>query len=73
MKDFNEFQNKAFSGIFDELKKQANPKYKGDALTLLHLNDENFIKTFADTTELTGDAEDIELCNKRAEHLGLSY
>jgi hypothetical protein len=66
MEDWSKPQNESFSKIFDALKRKANPTYKGDALTLLHLNDENFIKLYRDTTEITGEDEDIELCRARA-------
>ena len=69
MKDWNKPQNETFSKIFDALKQKENPTYKGDALTLLHLNDENFIKLYRDTTELTGEQEDIDLCIQRAINL----
>lgn len=70
MENWTDPQNESFGKIFDALKKQKNPTYTGDALTLLHLNDENFIKLYRDTTELTGEQEDVDLCHKRAIHLG---
>ena len=71
MENWTNPQNESFSKIFDALKKHRNPTYSGDALTLLHLNDENFTKLYKDTTELTGEQEDIDLCIQRANHLGI--
>lgn len=62
-------QNEMFSNVFNALKKVGNPTYKSDALAMLKLNDQNFIKMYKDTTEITGDSEDIDLCYQRAKHL----
>lgn len=69
MEDWTDPQNETFGKLFNELKRQANPSYKSDALATLKLNDENFIKLFKDTTEFTGDQEDIDLCMGRAKYL----
>ena len=66
MENWSKPQNESFNKIFDALKQKANPTYKSDALAMLKLDDENFIKLFKDTTEITGDDEDIELCRARA-------
>lgn len=71
MENWNEWQNKAFSGVFDALKKQKKLAVTSDALAMLRLNDENFIKLYLDTVEITGDQEDIDLCIKRAKELGI--
>lgn len=72
MEDWNKPQNEMFSKVFDALKQKGNPVYKSDALAMLKLDNENFIKLYNDTTEITGEAEDIDLCNQRAIHLGIS-
>ena len=72
MEDFNEKQNEMFKNVFGALKKVGNPTYRSDALALLHLNDENFTKMYKDTTEIIGDAEDIDLCYQRAKHLNIN-
>lgn len=63
-------QNEMFNKVFDALKQKGNPTYKSDALAMLRLDNENFIKLYKDTVEITGDAEDIDLCMQRAVHLG---
>lgn len=70
MENWNKPQNESFSKIFDAIKIQANPANKVDVLTLMNLNDENFIRLYRDTAELTGDQEDIDLCMQRASYLG---
>lgn len=66
MKDFTDKQNEIFGKLFNEIKKQ-NPVYETDALTLLSMNDENFITIYNDpNNKLIGDDEDIELCHERA-------
>ena len=71
MEDFTDKQNEAFKNIFGEIKKRP-VNCRSDALTMLKLNDENFTTLFTDNdNEITGDAEDVELCNQRAIHLGI--
>ena len=72
MENWSEKQNEMLGKIFGEIKKQTNPVWKSDALALLRLDDENFIMAYLDTTEITGEAEDIDLCNQRAIHLKIN-
>ena len=56
--------------IFDELKRQRTINFKSEALAMLHLDDENFIRLYLDEgNEIVGDQEDVDLCNSRALHL----
>ena len=71
MENWSEKQNETFGKLFGAIKQQENAVYKSDAITMLKLNDENFTKLFKDTTEVTGDEEDIELVYRRAIYLKL--
>lgn len=71
MGDWTNPQNEMFKNVFGALKRTHNAVYRSDALAMLKLNDENFTQLYKDTTEITGDAEDIDLCNQRAIHLKL--
>lgn len=71
MEQGSDFQNNAFKNIFSELKKRK-PTIQSDAVAMLKLNDENFIKLFTDPdNEVIGDYEDIEIVNLRAKQLKL--
>lgn len=71
MEDWTNPQNEAFKNIFSAIQKKHDAIYRSDALTMLKLNDENFASLYKATNEITGDAEDIDLCNQRAIHLRL--
>lgn len=71
MEDWTNPQNEMFKKVFGAIKQAHNAVYRSDALAMLKLNDENFTQLYKDTTEITGDAEDIDLCNQRAIHLKL--
>jgi hypothetical protein len=69
--DWSKPQNEMFKNVFGAIQNKGNFVYKSDALAMLRLNDENFIDLFKATTEITGDAEDIDLCMQRAKHLNI--
>lgn len=72
MEGFTNKQNEVFGKLFGEIKRQKNPNFKSDAITMLKLDDENFTKLYTDPmNEITGEDEDIDLCHDRAKHLGI--
>jgi hypothetical protein len=71
MKNWTNPQNEMFKKVFGAIQEKTNAVFKSDALAMLKLNDENFTNLWYQTTEITGDSEDIDLCNQRAIHLKL--
>lgn len=67
MNNWTDKQNEAFNKIFNGL--DADMTYSADALTMLKLNDANFVSLYERTTTITGEAEDVDLCKQRAIHL----
>jgi hypothetical protein len=71
MEDWTNPQNEMFKKVFSSIQEKTNAVFRSDALAMLKLNDENFINLWNQTTEIYGEAEDVDLCNQRAIHLKL--